>query len=139
MYELSVALGILVLWLIPQALSAEETISWDKAKELLISGKGLSDSPTLGEAVSNPKDYGAEANPTGEPIGGGHGYSRIITSGNYTVGNRQELLDALKKAKSGQIVYVKPDAEIDLTGLVNIHIPDGLVLAGNRGLDGAKW
>ena len=138
MYELSVALGILVLWLIPQALSAEETISWDKAKELLISGKGLSDSPTLGEAVSNPKDYGAEANPTGEPIGGGHGYSRIITSGNYTVGNRQELLDALKKAKSGQIAYVKPDAEIDLTGLVNIHIPDGLVLAGNRGLDGAK-
>lgn len=138
MNELSVTLGILALWIVPQALSAEEMISWDKAKELLVSGKGLSENPTLGEAVSNPKDYGAEANPTGEPIGGGHGYSRIITSGNYTVGNRQELLDALKKAKSGQVVYIKPDAEIDLSGFVHIRIPDGVILAGNRGQDGAK-
>ncbi|MFC1713035.1 hypothetical protein ACFL6S_05170 [Candidatus Poribacteria bacterium] len=138
MNELIIALGFLVLWLMPQALSAEEMISWNKAKELLVSGKGLSNTPTLGEAVSNPKDYGAEANPTGEPIGGGYGYSRIITSGNYTVGNRQELLDALKKAESGQIVYVKLNAKIDLSSFVHIPIPDGVTLAGNRGQDKAE-
>ena len=113
-------------------------ITWDQAQELLRSGEGLSKPLTLGAPVENPDAYGAEANPTGSPIGGGRGYRRILTSGDYTVASRQELLDSLEQAKAGQVVYVKPDAEIDLTGLVHVAIPDGVTLAGNRGHDDAK-
>jgi hypothetical protein len=119
-----------------RSLAAE--ITWEQAKEMLRSGEGLTGEPTLGAPIENPDAYGAEANPTGNPVGGGPGYSRILTSGDYTVGSREELLGALEQAKAGQVVYVKPDAEIDLTGLVHIAVPDGVTLAGNRGQDGAE-
>ncbi len=113
-------------------------ITWDQAREMLRSGEGVTEEATLGAPVENPDAYGAEANPTGDPIGGGPGYSRILTSGDYTVASPRELLDALEQAKPGQVVYIEPDAEIDLTGLVHIAIPDGATLAGNRGQHGAK-
>jgi hypothetical protein len=47
--------------------------------------------------------YGAKADETG-PIGGGKGYSKVITSGDYTVDSLESLIEALAKAKSGQIV-----------------------------------
>jgi len=84
---------------------------------------------------TNPPGYGAETNPTGDPIGGGKGYRRIVQSGNYTVATKEELLSALEKAKPGETVYVAPGAEIDLTGHVGTAIPDGVTLGGNRGAD----
>jgi len=77
--------------------------------------------------------FGAEANPTKDPIGGGKGYRRIITRGNYQVDSLAELLSALKKAKSGQVVYVNDQAEIDLTGHKEIVIPAGVTVASGRG------
>jgi len=86
--------------------------------------------------------YGAEANPTGDPIGGGAGYSRIVTSGDYTVRTKEELVAALNQAQAGDVVYVAAE-RVDLSGLepeqwgVLYRIPQGVTLAGNRGEDGA--
>ncbi|MGD8240223.1 MAG: hypothetical protein PVH68_16835 [Armatimonadota bacterium] len=46
-----------------------------------------------GAPTENPVAYGdgAEANPSGDPMGGRAGYSRILASGEYTVGTREEL------------------------------------------------
>ncbi|MCD6360581.1 MAG: right-handed parallel beta-helix repeat-containing protein [Armatimonadetes bacterium] len=81
--------------------------------------------------------YGAEPNPTGDPIGGGEGYSRIVREGDFTASTADELLDALQQAQAGQVIYVNPDAEIDLSGHYGLTLPEGVTLAGNRGDDGA--
>jgi len=62
-------LGLCALCAARRGLGAD--ITWDQAKEMLRSGEGLSKEPTLGAPVENPDAYGAEANPTGDPIGGG--------------------------------------------------------------------
>ncbi|MCK4305319.1 MAG: LamG domain-containing protein [Candidatus Eisenbacteria sp.] len=80
--------------------------------------------------------FGAEANPTGEPIGGGEGYSRILSGGDYKVTDRDGLLGALAQARAGEVVYVDDTAEIQLTGLQMIEIPAGVTLASGRGQDG---
>jgi len=86
---------------------------------------------------SAEETYGCEANPTGNPIGGGEGYSDVFTRGDFTVTTREELLDALGKAQSGQVVFVPDKVEIDLTGCADIVIPAGVTLAGSRGRDGS--
>ena len=94
----------------------------------------------LAAAVSAQEEketFGCEANPTGDPIGGGPGYRDIKTTGDFIVKTKAELLDALKKAKAGQVVFVPDGVEIDLTGERNIKIPGGVTLAGTRGLKGS--
>jgi PKD repeat protein len=90
--------------------------------------------------------FGAETcNPTGNPIGGGEGYTRIISGtespGKYIVSTRAELVDALGRAQPGEVVFVRGDAEIDLTDptheLPTVGIPAGVTLASNRGENGA--
>jgi len=81
--------------------------------------------------------YGADANPTGDSIGGGNGYSKIILDGDFVVNNVQELLAAFNNAQSGDVIYVAPNASIDISGVINVEIPDGITLAGNRGHNGA--
>jgi len=84
--------------------------------------------------------YGAEVNPTGDPIGGGEGYRRILSpaDAHVVVGTRDELIAALAKAETGQVVYVADEAEIDLSGLKDIVIPAGVTLASGRGSRGSK-
>ena len=92
------------------------------------------------QGASAAEDYGAEGNPTGDPIGGGKGYSRIVTQGDCVVGTAEELLAALQRAKAGEVVLVASDAEIDLSEQANtggVAIPAGVILAGNRGQNGA--
>ncbi len=48
-----------------------------------------------------------------------------------------ELTDALNNATAGDIVYIPDDARIDLTDHGDLCIPDGVWLAGGRGIDGA--
>ena len=86
--------------------------------------------------------YGAQADEVG-PIGGGRGYTRIVTKGDHAAKSLDELLDALSKAKSGQIVFIPGEVEIDCTARVYIEelvleLPAGVTLAGNRGQDGSK-
>lgn len=86
--------------------------------------------------------YGAQADEIG-PIGGGKGYTRIVTKGDFTVENLDQLLDALSKAKAGQVIFIPGETMIDCTARVYIEelvleIPRGVTLAGNRGHDGSK-
>ncbi len=80
---------------------------------------------------------GATTNPTGNPVGGGTGYSNIYTQGDFTVDTKSELLNALDQAESGQVVYIASAASIDLTGTTDIEIPPGVTLAGDRGASGS--
>ena len=81
--------------------------------------------------------YGAKPDDRG-PIGGGNGYVNIITKGDYTVRNLDALLDALLKAKAGQVIFIPAETVIDLTARIYIdqlvlEIPEGVTLAGDRG------
>ncbi len=91
----------------------------------------------MGLAQQAEETFGCEANPTGNPIGGGEGYSDIYTSGDFTVTTKEELLAALKQAQPGQVIFVPDGVEIDLTGERGIGIPVGVTLAGTRGLNGS--
>ncbi len=86
--------------------------------------------------------YGAKPDARG-PIGGGEGYRDIFTKGDFTPGNLDALLEALASAKRGQVVFLPPGTEIDLTARIYIEqlvleIPAGVTLAGDRGRDGSK-
>jgi len=63
--------------------------------------------------------YGAMPDDQG-PIGGGHGYANVVTGGDYTVENLEELLDALSKAKAGEIIFIGGETVIDLTARIYI-------------------
>jgi hypothetical protein len=89
------------------------------------------------ESIDFGEVFGAEANPTGEPLGGGVGYSKLVLTGDYIVRTRDEFLNALAKAKPGQVIYIAPDVQIDLSGLVNVELPGGVTIAGNRGEAGS--
>ncbi len=97
--------------------------------------------PAQTPVVQSGECYGAACNPTGNPVGGGTGYNRIIagteTSVKYIVSTKAELLSALKSAKAGEIVFVKGTALIDMTGTPSVTIPAGVTLAGDRGLGGS--
>jgi PKD repeat protein len=85
---------------------------------------------------------GAESNPTGNPIGGGTGYSDIILPGNpnikYTVTNYAEFASALTKTyKKGDIIYVPESASINMTGHPGVVIPGNVTIASNRGSNGS--
>ena len=54
-----------------------------------------------------------------------------------------KLLEALSKAKPGQVVFIPGETEIDCTAQIYIaglvlELPAGVTLAGNRGQDGSK-
>lgn len=84
--------------------------------------------------------FGSDLNPTGDPIGGGEGYSRIISASfaKYIVNNKSELLYALSTAVGGDVIYVNDSAEIDLTFERNIIIPANVTLASGRGRAGSS-
>ena len=86
--------------------------------------------------------YGAKADKRG-PIGGGAGYTKVVTRGDYTVKDLDALLAALSKAKAGQTVFIPGETIIDLTARVYIdqlvlEVPKGVTLAGDRGNGGSK-
>ena len=87
------------------------------------------------------ESFGAESNPTGNPIGGGTGYSHIITETdsrvNYVVSTKDQLLNALKNAKSDEIVFINGTAVINMTGMPDTIIPEGVTLASDRGSNGS--
>jgi hypothetical protein len=84
--------------------------------------------------------YGAGANTTGNPIGGGVGYSKTIaqSAAKYVVDTKSELLSALSSATSGQIIYVADSAQINLTGSDRISVRAGVILASGRGINGSS-
>lgn len=103
------------------------------------SDSGKKEKPTwkkVGNAI-----YGAKADETG-PIGGGKGYKKVITAGDYTADSLESLIDALAKAKAGQVVFIPGDKIIDMTTFIYIDkitlkIPQGVTLASDRGHNGS--
>ncbi len=88
------------------------------------------------------KTYGAQPDKSG-PIGGGPGYTRVVTRGDLSAENLDQLLDALAKVKAGQTVFIPGETEIDCTARIYIEelvieIPGGVTLAGNRGQNGSQ-
>ena len=81
--------------------------------------------------------FGCEANPTGDPIGGGDGYRYVPTTGDFIVRNANEFVAALKQVAPDQVIYVPDGAEVDLTSSGTLTIPAHVTLAGSRGLDGS--
>lgn len=86
--------------------------------------------------------YGAKPDARG-PIGGGNGYANIIAEGDYTVRDLDALLEALSKAKAGQVIFIPTETVIDLTARIYIdqlvlEIPEGVTLAGDRGRGKSK-
>ncbi|MBE6551467.1 MAG: hypothetical protein E7665_04955 [Ruminococcaceae bacterium] len=83
------------------------------------------------------KKYGAYVNEGDSPIGGGIGYKAIITTGDHIVSNAKELLEALETVKSGEVIFIKGDAAIELTMISAekgvLKIPAGVTLASDRG------
>jgi hypothetical protein len=83
--------------------------------------------------VCAAETYGAESNPTGSPIGGGKDYKAYVTSAQYRVKTPVELVTALQKAASGEVIYVEDGVEMNLTEYPDLVIPAGVTLAGGRG------
>ena len=92
----------------------------------------------LAAAAQRTETYGCEANPTGDPIGGGPGYRRIVPPPASQVKTAERLVAALANAKAGDVVYVADDAEIDLSGKENLTVPAGVTLASGRGRGGSQ-
>jgi hypothetical protein len=84
-------------------------------------------------SAQRPETFGCEANPTGNPIGGGEGYRDIKDSGDFTVRNAEELYAALEQAQPGQVVFIPDATEIDLTDKKTVKLGPGVTLAGTRG------
>ena len=86
--------------------------------------------------------YGATPDADG-PIGGGLGYRRAITTGDFLPTNVDELMDALAKAKSGQVVFLKGSLRFDMTERIHIEktvieVGAGVTLASDRGVGRSK-
>lgn len=77
--------------------------------------------------------FGAGANPTKDPIGGGKEYSRSVARKDYVVRGYEELVTALKQATEGQVVYIADETELDLTGKEKLVVPAAVTLASGRG------
>lgn len=86
--------------------------------------------------------YGAKPDERG-PLGGGAGYTEIVTSGDVTVRTADDLVAALAAAEEGQVIFIPGDVEMDLTALIYVEdlileIPGGITLASDRGHNGSE-
>jgi hypothetical protein len=87
---------------------------------------------------ADEETFGAEHNPTGNPIGGGDGYADILTDGDFAVRSYEELRSVLTGAGAGQVVFVPSGAEIDFSDREALDIPEGVTLASDRGRKGSS-
>lgn len=85
--------------------------------------------------------YGAKPDERG-PIGGGKGFTDVVTAGDYTVRSLASLIEALAKAKAGEVIFIPGDLEIDVSAMIYteklvLKIPAGVTLASDRGVNGS--
>lgn len=76
-----------------------------------------------------------ESNGPTETPGGGVTATATVTPSQ--VDTRDGLARALEAASSGDVVSVRPDAEIDLSDIWHVEVPAGVTLSGGRGVGGA--
>ena len=92
------------------------------------------------DAQGQTSSFYEQLNPTGDPIGGNVGYRAIVLpdTADFLVHNASELTAALSNARSGDVIYVADEAEIDLTDEQDVTIPAGVTLSSGRGRNGSK-
>jgi hypothetical protein len=86
--------------------------------------------------------YGAKPDTVG-PIGGGPGYTRVVSNGDYRVTRLDDLVEAVRKVQPGEVIFIEGEAEIDCTARVfadkfKLELPGDITLAGNRGHKGSR-
>lgn len=81
------------------------------------------------------EDAGAGQTNTGTNVGSGNGVSQ--SDADITVRGREELIEALDSASTGDTVFVPGTAEIDLQN-TQYNVPSGVTLASNRGVNGSQ-
>lgn len=89
-------------------------------------------------AAEAPSGFGADANPTGQPMGGGQGYTGgpKVTPAAKRVDSLGSMQQALAMAKPGDLVWIESDKVIDLAD-AQLIVPEKVTLAGDRGAQGA--
>ena len=112
-------------------------LSWAKGLALVGAALILCIGWCWGADVAAQEAFGAEANPTGDPVGGGPGYRAAVTEAAHRAATKAELLTALEQAVAGEVIFVQGAAEIDLTGEKSLVIPGGVTLASDRGRNGS--
>lgn len=83
--------------------------------------------------------FGAEANPTGQPIGGGLGYTagpKLAPSARQ-VDSLASIQQALAMAKPGEVIWIESNKVIDLAD-AHLIVPEKVTLAGDRGTKGSQ-
>lgn len=75
-----------------------------------------------------------------EPIGGGKGYLKIYTDGDFVVRNGKEFLSALDTCKDGDVIYIPGDCvidiaeeDVDFSRKNRLAINKSITIASNRG------
>ena len=95
---------------------------------------------SLSSIVSSDGTYGAGGYTGAGPIGGGAGYSSIITSGTYTVTTLAELKSHMvggsQPATAGQVIFIPSGTTITFPAGNTPAIPPGVTLASDRGYNG---
>ena len=86
--------------------------------------------------------YGASADDVG-PIGGGAGYTASVGTNydyDFLVTNDTDFFAVMQKAKAGDIVFIAPNAVVDLcdlqiTNFPDFKLPEGVIIASTRNAD----
>ncbi|HBE13669.1 MAG TPA: hypothetical protein DCY74_05805, partial [Clostridiales bacterium] len=76
-------------------------------------------------------------NAENDPTGGGKGYSKIYSTGDYVVTDLYDLQYALIKAKAGEVVFIPGGTVMDFSigsELNTLVVPEGVTIASDRGL-----
>src|SRR5512137_2152333 len=90
---------------------------------------------SFAQGVDAVPTHGADANPTGNPIGGGmgyvspHGYSQ--STADYVVSTAAELSTALSSATSGDVIWIPSGTTISISVSYAKTLEPGVVLASN--------
>jgi len=88
----------------------------------------------FGCRINDTKHIGATNNMKSTALGGGKMYKqKIIKSGDVIITNKASLFANLKRAKTGQTLYIQDDIRLDLSGHKLIKIPAGVTMASGRG------
>jgi hypothetical protein len=78
-------------------------------------------------------NYGSTYNATGNPIGGGEGYSGLVNSWTTYVSTASDLVAALSNAMSGNVIYVDDNADLEVNSYLPLQLKAGVTLASGRG------
>ncbi len=142
----------------PSYIPPQLLLEVDKEIKAVFTPRGVSLLTPGARILTQPElnAYGADEETLGEPIGGGSGYSRLLSQADAatTVSTAPELAETLKEWSvlspeklQGRIIRIKSGADIDLAVIADLahtrpyqaflEVPAGVTVAGDRGCAGS--